>query len=70
MMKNCLVWNVCGLDTSHKCLRKLLKKYQVGLTTIMEQFQKEESINMFVQSLEFTNWCTNENWCGKTWVVG
>lgn len=56
-------------STSQKCLRKLVKKYQVGLVAIIKPFQNEERIDRFVQSFTFTNWCTNENQCGKIWVM-
>lgn len=50
-------------------LRKLVKKYQVGLVAILETFQKEECIHRFVNSFAFTKSCTNDLWSGKIWVI-
>lgn len=59
-MNNFLVWNARGLGTFHNCLRKLVKKYHVGLVAILEPFKKEEHIHKYVQFLAFTNSRINE----------
>lgn len=59
MMNNFLVWNARGLGMSRKCLRKLVKKYHVGLVAILEPFKKEH-IHRYVQFLAFINSSINK----------
>lgn len=61
------MWNYIG--TSHKCLRNLIKKYDVNMLAISEPFMKKDAKNLFAQYFVFSNFCWNEAMGGKVWVM-
>lgn len=63
------MWNVRGTGISHKRIQKLVTKFQVCLVAILEPFQLEASINMFVTCFGFNDHCKNEAEEGKIWVL-
>lgn len=66
MTSKILVWNMRGIGTYHKKLKKLLKKYNVNMLVILKQFIKEDAINKFSQVYYF--WL-NEALGGKIWLM-
>lgn len=69
MIENVLVWNVRGLDTSQKRLKGLIKKWNISIVAIAEQFAGEDKLPKLAGFLGFQNFCSNEVVGGKVWLL-
>lgn len=70
MNNNILLWNMHEIDTSHKRLGVLIKKYNFILVAILEPFMKDsDAMKRTRQILGFTKYCSNEIKGGKNWVM-
>lgn len=68
-MTNIIVWNVCGIGTSHKHLRKMIKKYGISILAISKLFLKEDAIIFFRQMLDSLNLYLDEAKWGKVQLL-
>lgn len=54
---------------SHKHLRKLVNKHHLRLVTVLEPFQRVETIIRYAQLLDLSYYCCNEDKGGKIWIM-
>lgn len=68
MMKNILMWDVQGLGTSKRRVKKLVRNFDVSIVAIVEPFQRVKKLKIWAESLGLHNYAENVQVRGKLWI--
>ncbi|KAK3188862.1 hypothetical protein Dsin_028423 [Dipteronia sinensis] len=68
MIDKIMVWNVIGMGTSKRRLKKFMKEHNVSVLAVSEPFQDVGLIRRWAMCLQFPNFSSNVEEGGKIWV--
>lgn len=69
MMSKPLFWNIRGLGTSRRRLRKIVKSMKPNFLMLTEPFSNEAKLKLLQNNLHFEFYFFNQNIGGKLWLL-
>lgn len=69
MMCKPLFWNIHGLGTSRRRLRKLVKRKKLNFIMLAESFTNESNMDALKNTLQLRDYFSNQSNGGKIWLL-